>query len=195
MQTFREELRYQYPLSPSSIVIDAGGYEGNFARSIAEKYGCHVQVYEPVWAFSERIAARFVGTPMADRIHLHHAGIGATARRETFGVKGDMSGVACTSCNHQEEVSIVPIAGVLLAHAGTDKQVDLLKLNIESMEFEVLEAICDAGLDHRFTNIQVQPHNTIPNAASRWESIKRRLQLNHRITWDEPWIWTNFELR
>jgi FkbM family methyltransferase len=194
MRAFTESLRYEYPLTPDSIVIDAGGYEGNFAKIIAEKYGCRVYVYEPILEHAAGILQRLENTPLADRIRVLNAGIGAHDRREIFGVKGDQTGIACAG-NRTEEVEIVAIEKVLAILAGDDRQIDLLKLNVEGMEYEILEALLNLGLTHRFNNIQVQFHNHIPQAERRRNYIKNLMLLNHRITWDEPWIWTNFELR
>lgn len=192
MRAFTENLRYEYPLTKDSIVIDAGGYEGNFARLIGERYGCRVFVYEPIKEFFDAIKKRLAANP---NITVLNCAIGATERKETFGVKGDMTGIACTSNNREEEVQIVAIDQVLGLLAGTDKQVDLLKLNIEGMEYEVLEALLERGLTHRFTNIQVQFHGHIPQAERRRDYIKNLMLMNHKITWDAEWVWTNFELR
>jgi FkbM family methyltransferase len=194
VKEFTEDLRYQYPLTPDSIVIDCGGYEGNFAKIIAEKYGCRVHVYEPILEHAANILQRFENTPLANLIKVLHAGVGGTERKETFGVKGDQTGIACSG-NRSEEVQIVAIDQVLGLFAGMDRQVDLLKLNIEGMEYEVLEALLDQGLTHRFNNIQVQFHNHIPRAEQRRDYIKNLMMMNHQITWDADWIWTNFELK
>ncbi len=194
VKEFTEDLRYQYPLTPDSIVIDCGGYEGNFAKIIAEKYGCRVHVYEPILEHAANILQRFENTPLANRIRVLHAGVGSHERKETFGVKGDQTGIACSG-NRSEEVQIVAIEQVLGLLAGMDRQVDLLKLNIEGMEYEVLEALLDRGLTHRFNNIQVQFHSHIPRAEQRRDYIKNLMMMNHQITWDADWIWTNFELR
>lgn len=195
MIPFHESLRHEYNLDPKSIVIDAGGYEGNFAKTIAEKYGCKVFVYEPILEHAAGILRRIENTPLASLIKVFNAGVGAHDRKETFGVKGDQTGIACTSANREEEVQIVDIGQAIDVLAGPGGQIDLLKLNIEGMEFEVLEALLDRGLTQRFTNIQVQPHNHIPRAEQRWAAIRNLMLINHRITWEAPWCWINFQLK
>ena len=46
---FKEKLRYKYPLTKDSVVLDVGGYKGTFAAEIVRRYGCHVYVFEPVF--------------------------------------------------------------------------------------------------------------------------------------------------
>lgn len=195
MIPFTENLRYDYPLNPDSVVIDAGGYEGNFARTIAEKYGCRVYVYEPVLEFAAAILQGIENTPLAKTIKVFNAGLGAYDRKEVFGVKGDQTGIACGVPNRTEEVQIVDILTAMEVLCGNAGQISLLKLNVEGMEFEILESLLDRGITHRFDHIQVQPHAHIPRAKDRWDYIKNMMQMNHRITWDAEWCWTGFSLR
>jgi hypothetical protein len=60
MKDFQESDRYDYPLTPDSFVIDAGGYEGNWAAEINHKYRAHVLVFEPVQRPAREVAG---GTP------------------------------------------------------------------------------------------------------------------------------------
>src|SRR5712692_6686903 len=54
-----ERLRYDYPLSETSIVLDVGGYLGDRAARIASRYGCSVYVFEPSQEFLGKLQSRF----------------------------------------------------------------------------------------------------------------------------------------
>ena len=54
-----ETLRLDYKLTKNSVVFDIGGYRGDFAESIYEKYNCTVYVFEPVQEYFEFIKKRF----------------------------------------------------------------------------------------------------------------------------------------
>lgn len=41
-------LRLDYPLDAESIVLDVGGYKGDFTALIHEKFNCRVFVFEPL---------------------------------------------------------------------------------------------------------------------------------------------------
>ena len=56
-----ETLRLDYKLTKNSVVFDIGGYRGDFAESIYEKYNCTVYVFEPVQEYFEFIKKRFDG--------------------------------------------------------------------------------------------------------------------------------------
>jgi hypothetical protein len=40
--------RLNYPLTSESIVFDLGGYKGDFAAKIYDKFNCYVNIFEPV---------------------------------------------------------------------------------------------------------------------------------------------------
>lgn len=183
MSPFTENNRYDYPLTKDSVVIDAGGYEGNFANLINEKYGCRVIVLEPVREFWMRIQERFAQRP---EMVVLNVGIAGTSRKEKFGIKGDMSGITQTGAEAQTDVTLMGIDELMQLPWLFNRQVDLLKLNIEGCEFEVLEAILAAGMDVRFKHIQVQPHSVVPHASERWHGIRNRLLMNFRITSEDP---------
>lgn len=184
MKTFTESDRYLYPLTKDSLVIDAGSYQGNFAHHINEKYGCGVIALEPVREFWQKIMDRF-GSDQKDIVVLN-VGLASTARKEIFGLKGDMTGVAQIGAEVKTEVTLISPQDLLALPWCAGRTPDLLKLNIEGLEHEVLEAILDAGMERFFGALQIQPHSVVPNAASRWASIRNRLLMNFRITSEDP---------
>lgn len=189
MIPFTESLRYEYPLTKDSLVIDCGGYEGNFAFQIAERYGCHVVSYEPIRRFHQKFVARLLAE-RADKVApafvvMVRVGVGATMRSEEFTIKGDMSGIVADG-EEKETVQIMPIAAVI---DGWLKEFDLttvalLKLNIEGMEFETLEALLDAGYVSRIDHLQIQWHSVVPQFESRREAIRKRLAITHQPSWE-----------
>ena len=58
-----ETLRLSYQLDKSSIVLDVGGYVGDYAEAINKKYGCRVYLFEPVPSFYNDCVIRFSDNP------------------------------------------------------------------------------------------------------------------------------------
>ena len=52
-------LLYDLPVTTGSLVIDAGGYEGEWSAGMISRYGCRSQVFEPVPAFFEHCQTYF----------------------------------------------------------------------------------------------------------------------------------------
>lgn len=188
MKTFTEGMRYEYPFTTESVVIDAGAYEGNFSLEISRKYACRIIAFEPIALMAHVAAARLIAYP---KVNVYTLGIGGRTRTESFHHKGDMTGMNSEGCT-SEEVKIRDVVEVLDEFGLTS--VDLLKLNVEGMEYEVLERILDAGLAPRFKNLQVQPH-AFTGAEARWDAIKDRLSATHELEYDAPWCWTGWKLK
>lgn len=184
LKPFTESDRYEYPLTTDSLVLDCGVYEGTFSHILYEKYGCRIVGFEPIPTFFERCRERFRANP---HVTVHNAGVGATTRRERMSIKGDMTGVFADN-PEAEEVQVLAI-GEILAPFG---QVDLLKINIEGMEFEVLEAILAGGWASKVRNLQVQFHPIVPDYERRHAEIRRGLLETHHLTYDAPWCWENY---
>ncbi|MEM7512644.1 MAG: FkbM family methyltransferase, partial [Bacteroidota bacterium] len=71
--------------------------------------------------------------------------------------------------------------------------IDLIKINIEGGEFELLEAIIDAGWVDKIDNIQVQFHDFVPNARERMMEIQKKLSFTHELTYQYDFVWENWK--
>lgn len=186
LHLFSDNDRYDYDLNSKSVVFDCGGYDGDFTDEINRRYGCNIVVFEPVPSNYEKLKQRFA---KKSKIRLLNSGIGGHCRIQKMNIKGNMTGMFAQG--DEFEANVVGIDSMLSEYP----QVDLLKLNIEGMEFEVLERILELGAASRFKNIQVQFHGVMFNAQSRYADIREKLMSTHRLTYDEPFCWQNFERR
>ena len=50
--------RFDYELAPDSLVLDLGGYEGQWASDLYARQRCRIDVFEPVARFAAAIGAR-----------------------------------------------------------------------------------------------------------------------------------------
>lgn len=192
MTPFTEAMRYDYPLTADSLVIDAGGYEGNWAAEIHKRYGCKIHVFEPVRRFFDALLWKFNETPA---IAVHHSGLGGgdcgAGKQVEFHVQNDSSGVFAGS----PDVEMVKLFGASYVVHGMDRPVDLLKLNIEGMEYDVLENLLDRDRIKLVRNIQVQFHRIGPDFEKRCVAIRERLSATHELTFFAPWCWENWRLK
>lgn len=54
-----ETLRLDYPLDENSLVLDVGGYKGEFASAMTRKYNCFIHTFEPIPDFYRIIKEKF----------------------------------------------------------------------------------------------------------------------------------------
>lgn len=187
---FDEELRYNYPLTKDSVVLDVGLHKGEFSEKISRKYGCKIHAFEPVGEFRNEASERLKHHP---NVKIHGIALGdfMTCSAQ-IAVRGDTSGFYADSAQTQGCHTVTPY-NFLLTHRI--EFVDLLKLNVEGSEYPILEHILDKGLAKRFGNIQVQWHMVVPNYAQRLATITERLKATHELTYHMPFVWENWKLK
>ncbi len=52
-------LRLNYDLNQNSVVIDLGGYEGQWSSDLFSKYCCNIYIFEPYQEYVSKIKDRF----------------------------------------------------------------------------------------------------------------------------------------
>ena len=175
-------LRLDFPLDTTSVVMDVGGYQGQYAGDIYSAFRCRVHVYEPIPAFAAFIGERFTGNP---DIVVHDYGLAANTRTEQMHLAGDATSALDAITGAAQEVRFVSILDEL-SRIGP---VSLLKLNIEGLEYELLEAMLDNSAVATVDHFVIQFHDFAPDAAARRERIRASLAATHELRWDYPFVW------
>ncbi len=187
MKPMEEADRYNYPeLVPDSIVIEGGAYECNWANELWKKYRCKIISFEPIKSFWHNCMNRRM---CKVDIQVINRALGAYPRFETFNVQNDSSGMFAGS-GVEELVEVVAIGPIV----DSWPQVDLLKLNVEGMEYEILEALISQDLMRKVVNLQVQFHR-IGGANHLRSTIQQGLSKTHDLVYNEPWCWEGWKLR
>jgi FkbM family methyltransferase len=172
-----ERLRYEYGLTPASVVIDLGAYQGEWANEIHVRYGCQVVVVEPTEYIRDfkhgRIINKAAGT------HNGKMAFGGRAYYSSTFEPGD----------HEYECFDI---NTLLEQY---ESIGLLKINIEGAEYDLLQHIICAGLHARIKNIQVQFHQIVGVPFEKWyNDIAGKLSATHKTIWHYPFCWESWQL-
>jgi FkbM family methyltransferase len=171
-----EYIRYDYDLSPESVVIDLGAYQGEWAKEIFARYKCKIIAVEPteyIRDFTDGVIINKAASTNDGKISF-----GGRAYYSSIFEEGDHE-YECMDVNRI-------ISGA--------KEIDLLKVNIEGAEYDVLNHIIAAGLHPRIKNIQVQFHQIAGVPYEKWyNEISKQLSLTHQLTWHYPYCWENWQ--
>ena len=186
-------LRYTFPLNENSIVFDCGAYIGDWAARISEKYNCYIHLFEPVPKYAEMCRQRFKYNP---KITVNQYGIGALNKIVFMNEQGDGDG--STYKKEGTAVEIVSITDVLFDLKGNNifpRGIDLIKINIETEEFPLMEAMINRNLQHHFNYILTQFHEWADNAEERHKFIKESIEKSHEVVFDYNFIWECWKKR
>jgi FkbM family methyltransferase len=185
-----ETLRLNYPLNETSLVLDVGGYEGDFAASMIEKYNCYVHSFEPIPSFFKIIKNRFRGNK---KVFTHCVGLSNVTKTERISLNDNASSVFVKS-SKSIAIRLKNINEFLEEHQI--EKVDLIKINIEGGEYDLLESLIEQKKITCFENIQVQFHDfVIPDAKERMDNIQRALSETHFLTYQFEFVWENWQLK
>lgn len=186
-----ETLRLAYPLDQNSVVIDVGGYRGDFADALAKRFDCHIVIFEPVEEFYRHCVSRFSGN---SKIKVVNAGLGAFDRWLPLYVQNDASSFERSAPSAHTNLGQIRQVDAALTELGIVR-VDLMKINIEGGEYELLQALIDSGWLTRIRYLQVQFHNFVHDAAARRKALKEALSSSHKEMWCYDFIWESWELK
>jgi FkbM family methyltransferase len=192
---YDKTLRLDYDLDETSVVVDAGGFEGQWASDLYARYRCRIYVVEPVAAFADGIQRRFDRNP---DISVHAVALGGRTGETEIVVHGTGSSIFGEARHWgaaapRERVRVVRVADFLAEH-GIER-LDLLKLNIEGAEYDLLDDLIGSGVVQRVANLQVQFHEFVVDAPQRMRAIHEALRRTHKPTYQAEWVWENWTLR
>jgi len=182
--------RLDYDLGCDSVVFDAGGYEGQWSSDIFSRFLCDIHIFEPVNSHAKTLERRFAANR---KIKVNNFGLSSTTRVETMRVaRGSSSAINLEEPGLLESAHFVSLKQYL--SENNLNRIDLLKLNVEGMEYELIEHILDTDIAGSIHNIQVQFHAFVPAAETRMKRIQERLSATHHITYRFPFVWENWRL-
>lgn len=184
-----ETLRLDYPLTSESIVMDLGGYKGDFAYDINQKYGCHVYLYEPVKEYYLECIERFKEN---EKIQCFNYGL--SNENGSFLISDEDNGSSIIRRNTKGSLEKVVVKDIVAEFSELNLQcVDLMKINIEGPEFLILPHLISSGLIEKTIHIQVQFHDFYPGAGQLRNEIRRKLDSTHLEEWNYPFVWESWK--
>lgn len=177
-------LRLEYPLNAENVVVDLGGYKGDWAQEIYDKYGCSVHIFEPHPQFYEECRKRFSSV---DKVTVYKYGLSNSDGLFLISDNDDASSFLHARTQGQGIECKLRNAHTAFTEIGLS-HIDLLKINIEGGEFQVLPVLLENDWIQRIRFLQIQFH-TVGNFKSERESIRNQLSLTHVEQWCYDFVW------
>jgi FkbM family methyltransferase len=180
------------PIESRDVVLDAGGFEGDWTARILHRYGCRAIVVEPQPEALGLLRKRFNGN---DRVRVVEGALHQDAGRGRLSLQGNASSLFRDGDPSPDviEVDLVPVSDVLPL-AG-EHGIGCLKLNIEGGEFGILEDLVASGRIREIRCLLVQFHPWVEGAEERRLSLHRALGESHTLVFCFPMIWERWDLK
>lgn len=181
-----ETLRVDYPLSRTSIVLDLGGYHGNWSAEIASRYDPYIFIFEPLPNFFAQLVKRFQFNP---KVKTYNCGISDHDGIAEIAELDDSSSIY-KSVGSRVQIRLRDVSRVI--SENSIQNIDLIKINIEGGEYPVLLRMLECHIVPLCTDIQIQFHAFYPGAELLRNKIRTQLSKTHFLTYDYPFVWENW---
>lgn len=170
-----EYLRYDYKLTPDDLVIDIGAYQGEWAKEIFKRYKCRIILIEPgPW-----IVGCNVGLAMNQAAAIYNG-------------KMKFGGAYYYTSAHESpthEYDCFDINSLL----KQEDEIALIKMNVEGMEYSLMNHIIDHGHHQRVRDFQVQFHQIEGEDYERmYAEIEAKLMKTHKPFWRYRYCWEDW---
>lgn len=186
-----QTLRVEYPLNKDSIVLDIGGYKGDWAHQIYNKYQSSVTIFEPVRSFCENMKLN-----KPDNMHVVCAAASTVDSEGYIFINNDRSSVFDSNGDDSVVEKIQLIDLVSYIDKNKISKIDLIKINIEGGEYDLLEHIILHNKHFTMNNIQVQFHRLDDiDYINRYNNIAKQLEKTHELTYQYKYIWENWRIK
>lgn len=182
-------LLHNHKLDRNSIVVDVGGFNGEWANEIYRRYNSKMHVFEPNPNMLVHLNKAFSD---AGNVKIYTYGLSDRDSSSTLLLRGPGSSIykhpkVDIEKQRTADINLRDINKVFtelnLSH------VDLIKINIEGGEYPLLYKMIDQRITDRCEQILVQFHEWYPWARwHRW-NIGRKLSKTHKREWCYPFIW------
>jgi FkbM family methyltransferase len=177
-------LLYDLPVTTGSLVIDAGGYQGEWTAGMIARYGCKSHIYEPVPAFYEHCKDFFKNNSL---VQVHEAALGASDRKTIFNLldNGTSEHRVSDSAPHFE-AEVIDVSRIFREQST---HIACFKLNIEGGEYEVLERLIETDVVARCESFLIQFHRQPNDYNERYGRIFSELNKTHKLSWCYEMVW------
>lgn len=171
-------------LPANPVIIDIGGYIGDFALYAAHEFGARVIVYEPTLENYALLMENVNRNNLGEQITCHNAGVGGENGRLTLNVTRHdgalhVSGFLYAGATEQITVQAVTIDSVIYDNSLT--HIDLLKIDCEGGEYDIISSLDDKHFE-KIDRIVFEYH-PISEYLEKLKTVKNHLaKAGYRIT-------------
>jgi FkbM family methyltransferase len=187
------------PLNGKSLVLDIGGYHGDWTKNIMARYACCSDIFEPVPAFAHECIRFFKHN---NKVRVWEAGLGSSNKTCAYNLSevatssfGDVGSAKCF------EARVIGVGGymeTLMAEAGISNPTGAIgcaKINVEGAEYEILETLLATNHIYKIHTLLVQFHRQPIGYQQRYNAIIEKLSQTHQRRWCYHMVWERWDLK
>jgi FkbM family methyltransferase len=173
------------------IVIDAGGYKGEWTEKMVVKYGCTSYLFEPIHSFSALCEEKFVDN---DRVHIMQYALSNKTGVEKIWLSDNGTSLIKKGGEACVEVNLLDI-NIFISSLPDSTLISCMKVNIEGAEYDVLKALCDSSEIKKIKCLIVQFHEMPEGYEIKYSEIQNELSKTHNKVWSYYMMWERWDCK
>lgn len=183
--------RVTYPFNENSLIVDIGGFTGDWAMRMYCLYSCFIDIYEPHPVLAAQSIRNFMKN---DKVTTYPFGLDNKTAMMTL--YGDNMNASLHKNEFGNEIQ-VPIKRTLdlFNEKYKNKTIDLIKINAEGAEYNILMDLLENYDMTTINNIQIEFHKVIPDYDIQRNIISKLLSKTHKRSWNYDYVFENWELK
>lgn len=168
-------------LKKNSVIIDCGGFNGEFADQILKKKFKKIYIYEPDRNYYNKLTKKY----------LHNANIKVlNLALHTKNKKIILSNNFNSSSIMEKSVNGSQVQAVCVKDEFKNyNTIDLLKLNIEGAEYGVLDLIFRFNIDKKINSFLIQFHKEHDDREVKRNKILSYLRKKYKPVFSYKYVW------
>jgi FkbM family methyltransferase len=175
------DIDFDYQLDKMSVVMDIGGYEGDFADLMRRKYNCGVHIFEPTIEKFRHIKERFHSDPM---VWPYYCALEDENKYGDIFLCNNASSIYHKT-DRTETIKIRDIYFFVIAFKFF--HIDLLKMNCEGSEYKILKRLIEKDWLKNVRQIVVQFHGIPAENKEELEALLyEKYDIKHKCDY---WQW------
>ncbi len=179
---------YDVLIDSNDLIIDIGGYKGEWTANMLIKYGCKSVIYEPIPNFANICKEKF---RFNKNVAVINAAVGGSTRKTYFSFADNGTSEFVNNTVDKIEADVIDIAEILEMNK---LEIGCIKMNIEGGEYELLERLIESNKISKIKALLIQFHRQPENFESRYNEIQSKLKLTHRQKFSHYMVWELWEI-
>jgi FkbM family methyltransferase len=182
-----EKLKFTLDLEMNGLVLDIGAFKGTFTKKLMRNNpNNRYWLFEPIPKYFLSCKKQF---EKMDNVSIHPLAVTSDGRSVNLSIRGLRSRVEENETPYLNTFSSVSITDVF----KSTHKVELLKLNIEGMEYEVLNELIAKNNLIKARYLLIQFHNFNVGDEKRYIEIQKSLQKDYENCFSFKWVWELWE--
>jgi FkbM family methyltransferase len=175
------------PLPVKPVIVDIGGYIGDFSLYVAHYLDAKVIAYEPTPENFDLLKKNVAMNALDGKVTFYNKGVGADDGNLTLNITRGDGAVHVSGFLYGDAIEQITVPSVSIKTIFSEnslEHIDLLKIDCEGGEFDILCSLTDALTD-RIDRIVFEYH-AIPGYLEKLATVRMRLATaGYRITEDQ----------